>query len=87
MGADAKPETIEGDWDRFYLEFPDVYDRFAVTTPPLVAAAHALVDFTDKVVIDAGSGTGKSTFELAKHARSIVYGDEGAAGLTWREGR
>ena len=69
------PETIDNDWDRFYLEYPDIYDRFANTTPPVVAAAHDLVDFTDKVVIDAGSGTGKSTFELAKHAR-FVFGLE-----------
>lgn len=31
-----------------------------------------MADFTDKVIIDAGSGTGKSTFELAKYARSVV---------------
>ncbi len=66
------PETIDNDWDRFYLEYPDIYDRFAISTPPVVAAAHGLVDFTGKVVIDAGSGTGKSTFALARHARFDV---------------
>jgi SAM-dependent methyltransferase len=69
------PETIDNDWVRFYREYPDIYDRFAITTPPVVDAAHDLVDFTDTVVIDAGSGTGKSTFALAKYAR-FVYGVE-----------
>jgi SAM-dependent methyltransferase len=69
---DTIPETIDNDWDRFYLEYPDVYDRFAISTPPVVAAAHELVDFAGKVVIDAGSGTGKSTFALAKHARLVI---------------
>lgn len=74
-GRGDLPETIDNAWDRFYLEYPDIYDRFAITTPPVVAAAHDLTDFTDKVVIDIGSGTGKSTFALASHAR-FVYGLE-----------
>ncbi len=69
------PETINNDWDRFYRQYPNLYDRFAITTPPVVAAVHDLANFTDKVVIDVGSGTGKSTFEIARHAR-FVYGLE-----------
>ena len=72
MTASARPETIDGDWDRFYLEFPDVYDRFAVSGPPTVTAVHELFEFAGKVLVDAGSGTGKSTFELARYARFVV---------------
>ena len=54
MSAGTPPETIDGDWNRFYLEFPDVYDRFARSTPPAVAAVQAAFDLEDKVVIDTG---------------------------------
>ena len=75
LSRDEMPATIDNDWHRFYLEYPDIYDRFAITTPLVVAAAHDLVDFTGKVVVDAGSGTGKSTLALVKHAQ-FVYGLE-----------
>lgn len=67
-----KPVTIEGDWDRFYSEFPDVYDRFAVTSPRAVRAVAQIIDLRDKIVVDVGSGTGRSTFELAKRARLVI---------------
>ncbi len=67
-----KPVTIEGDWDRFYGEFPDVYDRFAVTAPRVVRAVARMIDLRDKIVVDVGAGTGRSTFELAKWARLVV---------------
>ena len=72
MGSGTRPETIEGDWNRFYLEFPDVYDRFAANTGQTVAAVHKMFGFAGKVLLDVGSGTGRSTFELAKHARFVV---------------
>lgn len=67
-----KPLTIEGDWDRFYWEFPDVYDRFAVTAPRAIRAVAKMFDLHDKIVVDVGSGTGRSTFELAKWARLVI---------------
>lgn len=75
---DEMPGTIENDWHRFYLEYPDIYDRFAITTPLIVAAMHDMVDCTGKIVIDAGSGTGQSTFALAQHAQ-FLYGVEPSA--------
>jgi SAM-dependent methyltransferase len=77
VGWHKAPTTIENDWHRFYLEYPEIYDRFAITTPMVVNAMRDLVDFTGKVVIDAGSGTGRSTFALAQHA-AFVYGVEPA---------
>lgn len=69
---DVRPETIEGDWDRFYLEFPDVYDRFALTSLAVMPALRARYGIEGAAVLDAGSGTGRSTFALAESARSVV---------------
>ena len=55
MERSTRPATIEGDWDRFYVEVPDIYDRFARSTPPAVAAIHKRYDVGGKVVIDAGA--------------------------------
>ena len=72
MSARVVPETIENDWDRFYWEFPDIYDRFAVTSPRAVAQIDRLFGLHDKVVVDVGSGTGRSTFALAEKARLVI---------------
>ena len=72
MEIGAQPATIEGDWDRFYLEFPDVYDRFAANTGPTVAAVDRMFGLRDTVLIDVGSGTGRSTFGVASRARFVV---------------
>jgi hypothetical protein len=61
---DEIPETIDNDWDRFYLEYPDIYDRFAISTPPVVAAAHDLIDYSDKIVIANGTAPGWQAGEL-----------------------
>lgn len=66
------PETIEGDWDRFYIEFPDIYDRFAVGSPLIVRKIDGIFGLGGKIVVDAGSGTGKCTFELAKKAKVVI---------------
>lgn len=68
----GRPETIEGDWDRFYLEFPEVYDRFALHDVAGVAEFAKRFDLGNKIIIDVASGTGLSTFELAKRARFVV---------------
>jgi SAM-dependent methyltransferase len=71
MGATPRPRTLKGDWDRFYTEFPDVYDRFAVESGATIAALRARFSLDNSVIIDAGSGTGRSTFALAKTARFV----------------
>jgi SAM-dependent methyltransferase len=70
--ARETPQTIEGDWDRFYVEFPDIYDRLSVGSPLLVRKIDGLFGLDGKVVVDAGSGTGESTFELAKKAKLVI---------------
>jgi SAM-dependent methyltransferase len=66
------PETIENDWNRFYWDFPDIYDNFAVTTPPVIGAVREIVGLDGMTVADVGSGTGRSTFELARFARMVI---------------
>lgn len=65
-------ETIAEDWDRFYREYPHLYDRFALSSVHAVQELQAMVGFTGTRVLDVGSGTGKSTFELAKYADYVV---------------
>jgi SAM-dependent methyltransferase len=65
-------ETIEQDWDRFYIEYPHIYDRFAISSIHAVHELHATFKFTGMRVLDIGSGTGKSTFEIAKYANYVV---------------
>ncbi|MCH7699948.1 MAG: class I SAM-dependent methyltransferase, partial [Chloroflexi bacterium] len=66
------PETIDQDWERFYTEFPDIYDRFAVTSPVVATKIDKLFGVRDKIVVDVGSGTGRSTFALAEKARLVI---------------
>ena len=72
MTENARPVTIDNDWDRFYREFPDVYDRFAVTSAPIVNVIGQMVGLDGKTVLDVASGTGQSTFELAKTAERVI---------------
>lgn len=65
------PETIEKDWDRFYLEFPDVYDRFAVTSVAVMPTLRARYGLKG-TILDVASGTGKSTFALTEHAHRVI---------------
>lgn len=72
MNEQQEFQTIEGDWDRFYLEFPDVYDRFAGHGRGAIDTIEEMFGLRDKVVLDIGSGTGRSTFELAERARFVI---------------
>ena len=64
--------TIDGDWDRFYKEFPGLYDRFTVSTPLLVDEMQSIADFTGTQVLALASGTGKDAFEVARRADHVV---------------
>jgi SAM-dependent methyltransferase len=66
------PETIENDWNRFYWDFPDIYDKFAVSTGPVVRSLRGIVGLDGMIVADVGSGTGRSTFEAAQFARVVI---------------
>jgi SAM-dependent methyltransferase len=66
------PDTIENDWNAFYWDFPDVYDRFSVNTGNIMNRVDERFAFGHKVVADVGSGTGRSTFEIAKKAQLVI---------------
>jgi len=78
--------TVEQNWPRMYIEFADVYDRFADREwrdSPVYSAIDEIVDeLGGQVIAEIGSGTGRSTLELAKYARFVV-GIEPEAAM-WR---
>jgi ubiquinone/menaquinone biosynthesis C-methylase UbiE len=67
--------TVENRWDLLYSDYPEVYREFASVTGKPPKQVHELFDFVDKVVVDAGSGTGISSFRVAPVAKK-VYGIE-----------
>jgi len=74
MKDKERPETIENRWDILYRDYPEVYDEFATICrkPTTVEVLNQMFNLKDRVVLDIGSGTGKSTFELARYARLVI---------------
>jgi SAM-dependent methyltransferase len=64
--------TLRMDWERFYKEFPDRYHRFALSTDLVVEAMHRIFGFGGARVLDVASGTGRSTFAIARWAAHVV---------------
>ncbi len=67
-----KPETIENRWDILYRDYPEVYDTFAREEDIPVRDLADRFEMRGKRLVDVGSGTGRSTFELAPYAAEIV---------------
>lgn len=71
-----RPETIENNWDILYKEYPEVYDQFASVPykPDWVAflGKTLKIDWSGKTVVDVGSGSGLSSFDLAPHAKFVI---------------
>ena len=65
-------QTIEGFWDRYHLEYQDIYDHFAIGSIAEVDDLQVNYGFTGKRVLDIGTGTGISAFRIAQYADSIV---------------
>jgi len=85
----VRPTTVEGDWNRLYSEFADVYDEWAsvahVPNPvDVIAQRWPLAGAT---VVDVGSGTGTSTFELAAHDADVLGVEPNAAMRALAEAR
>ena len=55
-----------------YFEFPERYDRFALSTVRAAEIVHGLVDFRDARVLDVASGTGKNAVEHARLAKRVI---------------
>ena len=67
-----KPETIENRWDILYRDYPEVYEAISKfkRTPAIEIAKEMGVE--DKVIVDVASGTGTSTFALARRAKKVI---------------
>jgi SAM-dependent methyltransferase len=68
------PETIEGRWDILYRDYPEVYEAFSSFPyhPDAIGLILARFPLGGTRVLDVGSGTGKSSFWLAEHAREVI---------------
>jgi ubiquinone/menaquinone biosynthesis C-methylase UbiE len=75
LGIGEKPETLDGRWDILYRDYPKVYDEFALvpqTGRKWIDIVREIVELRKKTVADIGSGSGQSTFRLAKYAGLII---------------
>lgn len=68
------PLTIENRWDILYRDFPEIYDEFAAVPkdPEPLQVLMSYFDFQDKVVADIGSGSGASSFRIARVAKLVI---------------
>lgn len=67
-------ESVENRWDILYRDYPEVYDEFASVKkyPKWIHILPKMFDFKGKVIADIGSGSGLSTFDLAKYAKKVI---------------
>jgi ubiquinone/menaquinone biosynthesis C-methylase UbiE len=70
----GRPETIENRWDILYRDYPEIYDEFSSVpySKSWIEVAKKLFSFGNKIVVDIGSGSGISTFEIARYARLVI---------------
>lgn len=64
-----KPETIENRWDILYRDYPEVYEAFSKVKRRPAKDLGKMLHIKGKVVVDVASGTGRSTFALARLAK------------------
>lgn len=76
-----KPETIENRWDILYRDYPEVYEAFASVKGTPAKDYGKMLNLKDKIVIDVASGTGRSTFPLARYAKRVIGVEPEAAML------
>jgi ubiquinone/menaquinone biosynthesis C-methylase UbiE len=74
MARGEVPETIENQWDILFRDYPEMYDRFGriPKQPTCVEVINQHFPLRNKTVIDVGSGSGISSFELAEHADHVI---------------
>lgn len=68
------PETIEGDWDAFYRDYPEIYHAWGQfpKKPDWIDIVREKFPLAGKIVADIGSGSGISSFELARYAQEVI---------------
>jgi ubiquinone/menaquinone biosynthesis C-methylase UbiE len=64
--------TVDKFWDRYQLEYQEIYDRFSLHSISTVDDLQRTLGFTGKRVLDIGGGTGLSAFRIAQHANFVI---------------
>ena len=70
-----RPLSIENRWDILYRDYPEIYDEFvSVPYKPkrTIDTLHERFNLNNKKVVDMGSGSGRSSIELAKYAKKVI---------------
>ncbi len=69
-----KPLSIENRWDILYRDYPEIYDEFASVpyNPHNIDILHEKFNLNKKVIVDIGSGSGRSTIQLARYAEQVI---------------
>jgi ubiquinone/menaquinone biosynthesis C-methylase UbiE len=69
-----RPQSIENRWDILYRDYPEVYDEFANVPyePRMVDVLHKEFNLDGKTIADIGSGSGRSSIQLAKYAERVI---------------
>jgi SAM-dependent methyltransferase len=69
-----KPLSIENRWDILYRDYPEIYDEFASVPykPHKIDIIHEKLNLSRKIVVDIGSGSGRSTIKLARYAEQVI---------------
>ncbi|KON30119.1 hypothetical protein AC480_01890, partial [miscellaneous Crenarchaeota group archaeon SMTZ1-55] len=70
----ARPLSIENRWDILYRDYPEIYDEFAHVpyTPKMIDILHERFNLINKIIVDVGSGSGRSSIELARYAEKVI---------------
>jgi ubiquinone/menaquinone biosynthesis C-methylase UbiE len=76
MAQKERPESLEGRWDILYRDYPEVYQEWG-QIPKVPDFLDVVIErfhlsWKGKVVVDVGSGTGLSTFRLARDAEFAI---------------
>ena len=81
----SRPETIENRWDILYRDYPEVYEAFSNTPyhPTVYEQLLGILPLRGKCIADVGSGTGSSSFALARDAQQVI-GIEHEPAMLWQ---